>query len=136
MALTTQEITQLKTAGYTDSEINVMTEREARKKIEALGGTTSTATTGANSGGGFWANSSGLFGAIGSLSTAAFGFGSNYVNSQAGLPTGNTATPADNRSSYIPEVLRPENNNNLIWWIVGGVVVVGGIIGLVLAFRK
>lgn len=140
MALTANEVNQLKTAGYTDAQIAVMTEREAKKKIEAMNKAAESAVSGnggqSSGGTGFasWAN--GLFGAVGTLGSAGFDFGSAYVASKSGTQAATAGGSAASGTGFVPQILAPENRSNLIWIIVGGVVAVGLGVALYFGFRN
>lgn len=138
MALTATEISQLKSAGYTDTQISVMTEREARKKIEALGGTVEGSTAGGSglpSGGtGFAAYAGDLFGALGRIGESAFNFGGTVVSSRNGAQTQTGVNNAG--TGFMPQILAPENRSNLVWYVVGGLVFVGLGVALYFGLRK
>lgn len=139
MALTANEVNQLKTAGYNDAQIAVMTEREARQKITALNGTVDGSTAGGSGlpgkGTSSWLGD--MFGMIGDLGTAGFGFGSTYVASKNGQQPGTTGGAATTSGTgFVPQILAPENRSNLVWIILGGAAAIGLGIALYFGFRN
>lgn len=138
--LTANEVNQLKAAGYTEAQISAMTDREARKKIEAIGGTVEGSTAGGSGlpsggGGGFSAYAGGLFDALGKIGESAFNFGSTYVATQNGAQT-QTQAANNTGTTFVPQIFAPENRSNIIWYVLGGVAFIGLGVALYFGLRK